>query len=613
VVSVVENNGPLAGGTLVTIRGANFPPAVDSVLFGGRRLERWYAVSDTRLVGYTPPGAVAGPVDVTVYATGARTATCATCFTYNPAIVITAIGPDSGTIDGGTPVTITGVNFPAQVDSVRLGLGLLGELTRVSDTELRGITPSAPWRGSADLTVFSVRAGTAACAACFVYGPSIAVAVERVTPSSGALGGGTLLTITGANFPAGVDSVAVGGGRLLNVVRLSDSVLTGTAPATLTPGYASVVVYGAGSGTCVSCYKYEPRLDGGWKTVEAGDIASCGLNNAGAAYCWGSNVFGVIGGGGTPDRHTPAQVGGGITFASITSHGSHACGLTPSGAAYCWGAGQQLLPDGQVTTAPLPTAVGGGITFESLSAGDAQTCGVTAAGTAYCWGANGLGELGDGTRLARFSPVPVTGGILFARLFTSDFAHTCGVAAGGQAFCWGYNAHGELGFLQTDTDNSRTAPTAVSVYPFTTMALGMYHTCALTPQGQAICWGFNDQGQLGNGTRGDSPGLVAVATSLTFVSLVAGGEHTCGLTDTGAAYCWGDNYQGDLGDGTGIQRSLPVAVLGGIPFVRLSAGNSHTCGVTSGGAAYCWGDNQGGALGIGTTVASFSPALVPNP
>lgn len=615
VAGLSVGDGPLAGGTFVTILGTNFAPAVDSVLVGGRRLESLAPVSSTRLTGVTPPGAGAGPVDVAVYATGARTATCTACFTYNPAIVISAISPDSGTLDGGTPVTITGANFPVWVDSVRLGLSLLGFLVRVSDTELQGVTPNASWRGAADVTVFSTRAGTAACAGCFVYGPSIAVAVRRVTPSSGALGGGTAVTISGANFPATVDSVAVGRGLLLNVRRVSDSVLTGTTPATLTPGYVSVVVYTstAPAGTCAACFTYAPRLDGVWRDVQASDLTSCGLTGGGAAYCWGFGLFGVIGDGGTVDRHSPVPVSGGIKFATITSHGSHACGLASSGAAYCWGAGQLMLPDSQITTQPVPAAVGGGIAFESLSAGESQTCGVTAAGAAYCWGANGAGELGDGTRLARFSPTAVAGGVLFTRVFTSDFAHTCGLAANGMAFCWGYNVDGELGFPSTAVDQSRSTPTAVSSFSFATLALGMYHTCGLTVEGQAYCWGFNDQGQLGNGTTTNSPSPVAVATAVTFVSLAAGGEHTCGLTATGAAYCWGDNFAGDLGDGTGIPRSLPVAVLGGIPFVRLTAGDSHTCGVTSGGAAYCWGDNQAGALGIGTTVAYFTPALVPNP
>jgi alpha-tubulin suppressor-like RCC1 family protein len=397
---------------------------------------------------------------------------------------------------------------------------------------------------------------------------------------------------------------------------VSDSVLTGVTPSTLTPGYVDVTVMASSgaSRACIACYRYAPRLDGSWKDVQAGDFATCGLTRGGTVYCWGANWVGQLGDGSTVDHWSPATVSGGLAFASITMHGDHACALTAAGAAYCWGAGQLLLPDSQITSRLVPGPVGGAIAFAQLAAGGAQSCGVTAAGTVYCWGANGLGELGDGSQTASVTPSPVAGGFLFESVFAGDFAHACALTAAGQGFCWGRNNEGELSFPPTNIDSIRAAPTAISGYfAFATMALGMYHTCGLTPTGVVYCWGFNDQGQLGDGSTTSRPYPVAVPSSPGFVSLAAGGEHTCGLTSVGAAYCWGDNFAGDLGDGTGDARLFPVAVLGGIPFVRLSAGNSHTCGVTSGGAAYCWGDNQTGALGIGSRVASFVPALVPNP
>ncbi len=82
------------------------------------------------------------------------------------------------------------------------------------------------------------------------------------------------------------------------------------------------------------------------------------------------------------------------------------------------------------------------------------------------------------------------------------------------------------------------------------------------------------------------------------------------LTTMGAAYCWGYNNHGELGDGTTTQRTSPVAVLGGLTFATVSAGNVFTCGVTTGGAAYCWGHNESGELGDGTTNDSLVPVRV---
>ncbi len=97
---------------------------------------------------------------------------------------------------------------------------------------------------------------------------------------------------------------------------------------------------------------------------------------------------------------------------------------------------------------------------------------------------------------------------------------------------------------------------------------------------------------------------------LTFSAVSGGTLHTCGLTAGGDAYCWGFNDNGALGDGTTTQRLTPVLVSGGLSFASLSAGGGHTCGLTAGGDAYCWGFNDNGQLGDGTTTNRFTPVRV---
>jgi alpha-tubulin suppressor-like RCC1 family protein len=135
--------------------------------------------------------------------------------------------------------------------------------------------------------------------------------------------------------------------------------------------------------------------------------------------------------------------------------------------------------------------------------------------------------------------------------------------------------------------------------------------CALTKSGAAYCWGNNELGQLGVGTRAGpeycpdgylltgsfacSTVPAPVAGGFTFTAVTAGRGHACALAASGAAYCWGDNSSGQLGDGTTSTRISPTAVVGGHAFSALAAGYDHTCGVASDGIAYCWG--AGGALG----------------
>ena len=150
-----------------------------------------------------------------------------------------------------------------------------------------------------------------------------------------------------------------------------------------------------------------------------------------------------------------------------------------------------------------------------------------------------------------------------------------------------------------------------------TIAGGKVFVCALDQTGAAYCWGSGFGGQLGNGSSAASPTPVAVSGDLRFHSLSAGWDfHTCGLTTDGDAYCWGRNVSGELGDGTvGSNRLTPVPVAGNIKFKYLRTGAAHTCGVAFDGKAHCWGLNDRGQIGGEVTeTCSFGPcSTVPVP
>ena len=108
-----------------------------------------------------------------------------------------------------------------------------------------------------------------------------------------------------------------------------------------------------------------------------------------------------------------------------------------------------------------------------------------------------------------------------------------------------------------------------------------------------LCWG--DGRTFGLASSVTAP--VAVAEGIAFASVHTGGRHTCVLTAEGVAYCWGENDGGQLGDGSTAYRAEPAAVSGNLRFSALATGAGHTCGLATDSRAYCWGFNPYGQVG----------------
>jgi alpha-tubulin suppressor-like RCC1 family protein len=264
------------------------------------------------------------------------------------------------------------------------------------------------------------------------------------------------------------------------------------------------------------------------------------------------------------------------------------------------------LGDGYTLTATAPkltSAISGPfsirnpLVFTSVTAGYFHTCGLALGGVAYCWGQNAEGPTKSFP--SSTAPLPLTGGFIFADVGAGR-DHTCGVTNGGAARCWGGHDGGKLGGGAAQGG----PPVLVSGgLTFAAATAGYAHSCGVTTAGVGYCWGEN-LGVLGNGTEAQSDVPVAVSGGLTFATVSPGRYITCGLTTAGKAYCWGDNSSGALGDGTTTRRTAPVAVSGGLSFAVLSAGGFHACGLTTGGLAYCWGLNQYSELGNGISNSS---------
>jgi alpha-tubulin suppressor-like RCC1 family protein len=343
-------------------------------------------------------------------------------------------------------------------------------------------------------------------------------------------------------------------------------------------------------------------LASGATAIAAGGSHTCALTTGGGVKCWGRNYFGELGDGTTTPRSTPEDVSGLVSeVTAIAAGGYHTCALMAGDGVKCWGFNQYgQLGDSTTTDRYAPVAVSGVASgVAAIAAGGEHTCALTAGGGVKCWGSNGAGQLGDGTTTNSHIPVDVSGLASGATAIAAGDGHTCALTMGGGVKCWGDNNDGQLG---DSTTTDRYTPVAVSglASGVAAIAAGNSHTCALTTGGGVKCWGYNNDGQLGDGTWASRATPVDVRGLVSGVAAIAAGwERTCALTAGGGVKCWGDNDWGQLGDGTTTNSHIPVDVSGlASGATAIAAGDSHTCALTTGGGVKCWGDNNYGQLGI---------------
>jgi alpha-tubulin suppressor-like RCC1 family protein len=370
-----------------------------------------------------------------------------------------------------------------------------------------------------------------------------------------------------------------------------------------------------GNGTITN--QYQPvnvsGVSGGTVAVAAGGSHTCAINSAGGATCWGNNASWQLGVYTDTSRYLPVGVtwmNSGAT--AIVAGAAHNCVLTSTGGVKCWGNNMYgQLGSGSTLDQLVPMPVSGlssGVI--ALSTESYHTCALMSGGGVKCWGLNNSGQLGDGTTTDRYIPVAVSGLSSGVVAIVAAGGHTCAIVTGGGVKCWGANSSGQLG---DGTKTDRLTPVAVSGLSSGVIAVSgsNVHSCAVTSGGAVKCWGLNNVGQLGDGTTIDHLTPAPVSGLTTGVTAIASERaYTCALTNAGAVKCWGGNDYGVLGNGTTNNQLVPVSVIGlNSGVTAISAGFSHVCALMRTGGVKCWGDNGDGQLGVDP---GWTPVVVRN-
>ncbi|HWV36855.1 MAG TPA: Ig-like domain-containing protein [Vulgatibacter sp.] len=263
------------------------------------------------------------------------------------------------------------------------------------------------------------------------------------------------------------------------------------------------------------------------------------------------------------------------------------------------------------------------VSLSRLRAGGEHSCGLTPnTGRAICFGANDEHQLGtDTTETVLGKPIsmmPVAVNAPADLRFTEIFAggrHTCALTSDGAAWCWGDNAFGQLGIGEVGDEVRDPVKVMMPANTrFTTLALGDDFSCALAQTSNEVyCWGNEAEGRLGRDvatTPADRPGKTAMTERVSKIS--AGRAHACAVSEAGDAYCWGRNDHKQVGGAAAASVSFPspVDMEQGQFYKDVAAGDSHTCGLLQGGDIYCWGANDRGQAGVAGSNDVATPTRV---
>ncbi len=303
---------------------------------------------------------------------------------------------------------------------------------------------------------------------------------------------------------------------------------------------------------------------------------------------------------------TQAVISLSVSSGRITEGYQHTAAIRTDGTLWMWGYnGQGQLGNGTITNSLTPVQVSGGVTnWAQVSAGYYHTAAVRSDGTLWTWGYNGYGQLGDGTTTNRTAPVQVPGNNWVK--VECGIHHTLALKSDGSLWAWGYNFYGQLG---DGTGTNRVSPVQISSFTgWLDVSTGGYHTLAVRGNGTLCSWGYNGFGQLGDGTTLDHA-VPAPVTGISgpYLSISAGFNHSVVALSSGAARSFGYNGNGQLGDGTATNRSTPVAVSGITNCVEVTSGDNHSVFRLSTGTVSACGYNGQGALGDGTSTTRLTP------
>lgn len=344
----------------------------------------------------------------------------------------------------------------------------------------------------------------------------------------------------------------------------------------------------------------------------------------GRVFAWGQNRNGQLGNGENTDINIPQEITdrfGSEKVVQIAAGGYHSVALMESGAVYAWGLGSDgQIGNGSNNEHNMPqdiTAQFGSEVVKQVAASWYHSLALTESGKVFAWGLNKSGQLGTGNNMNYNTPQDITAGFGQEKIkyLSAGTDYSLALTNSGKIFSWGENSWGQLALGDTlgrNLPQDASAQFGSEVVKF--IEAGGGHATALTTSGKVLTWGFNDYGQLANGTYGENKNIPQDVTmqfgSESLVQVASGGSHSVGLTNSNKVLTWGANNGGQLGVDDNDQREVPQDItsrFGGEKIVLVTAKGANTTALSETGKLFVWGNNTYGQIGNGNNASQRVP------
>lgn len=431
---------------------------------------------------------------------------------------------------------------------------------------------------------------------------TIQVAAPTLTPASGPVGAGQLITI----------STSTPGATITYTLNGVDPVQTDApvpSSGTLVAGpytYKARAWKTGASASPVSVATYTTTGQSGVPAIAGGPLQGIAARADGSVWTWGDNAHGALGDGTNVARLNPVPIS--LSDVRRVSAGwSHTAVVLSNGTVKSWGVNVSgEVGDGTSTERWTPTTLTSLANIVAIDCGYSFTLALRADGTVATWGYNGQAQLGDGTQYNRAAPVNVVG-LTNAVGIAGGIDHSLALKSDGTVWAWGDNASGQLG---DGTTTRRSTPVQVAgLSGVIAIDAGFGSSVALKNDGTVWTWGANGSGQLGDSTVTNRLTPVQMVGITNAVAITTRYHITMVLKADHTVWTVGENGEGQLGT-PGPNRSVAAEVSGLPDIAYLGAGDLNGYVLTADGAVWAWGRNSSGNIGDGTTIVRGTPVQI---